>query len=791
MRSSHLWTKLRQPVLLSVCVLALLAVFASQARSQTAAVKAVQVSAVVQKSPAQVALVWPQNSNASSTTIYRKLPVDASWGSALASLPGNATGYMDTNVAVGMRYEYQVQQSTNQYGVAYGYITSGIEVPLIESRGRVILIVDNTFAAALNFELSRLELDLVGDGWTVIRHDVARTEQVANIKSLIKADYASDAQNVRAVFLFGHVPVPYSGALAPDGHTGHYGAWPADLYYGDMDGLWTDNLNLTTNVSGPQSNLRGDRKFDQSTIPSAVELQVGRVDLSDMPAFAPKTELELLRQYLDKDHSFRHALTRAQRRALIDDNFGYNGGEAFAASGWRNFASFFGPAGIEEKDWLTTLSSESYLWAYGCGPGNYDSAAGVGNTADFAAQDPQAVFTLLLGSWFGDWNTQNNFLRAPLATNTYGLASAWAGRPHWLLYPMALGETIGYGARLTQNAPSTLYPSTWSGYIHVALMGDPTLRMHIIAPPSGLSAAATPAATGIELNWTAATDEVEGYYIYRAPSPRGPFSRINAEIVKGTRFHEANTPTGTFTYMVRAVKLETSASGTYFNASQGTFATLSTYSLGGRVVDQNGKGVSGALVSLSGAQLAATETGDNGYFSFGNLTAGASYALTASKSGYDFSPSQQSFINLEANRADANFTATVSATPQLLPILLTEEDSAKAIALDSVFRLRDPFPVFNTWNLSLDQRTRIMLFAVNAELRPGEDVSALKVLAEDAEHRIYMLAVEFVGPVQNYEGLTEIVVKLPDELANRGDIWLSLNLRGAVGNKALITIKNF
>mgnify|MGYP000013517969 CR=1 FL=1 len=30
--------------------------------------------------------------------------------------------------------------------------------------------------------------------------------------------------------------MPYSGNIYPDGHTDHRGAWPADTYYGDIDG---------------------------------------------------------------------------------------------------------------------------------------------------------------------------------------------------------------------------------------------------------------------------------------------------------------------------------------------------------------------------------------------------------------------------------------------------------------------------------------------------------------------------------------------------------------------------
>ena len=47
----------------------------------------------------------------------------------------------------------------------YGYTYSGIEVPVIEHRGKLVLVVDNTYAANLAPELDRLRQDMIGDGW--------------------------------------------------------------------------------------------------------------------------------------------------------------------------------------------------------------------------------------------------------------------------------------------------------------------------------------------------------------------------------------------------------------------------------------------------------------------------------------------------------------------------------------------------------------------------------------------------------------------------------------------------
>ena len=36
------------------------------------------------------------------------------------------------------------------------------------------------------------------------------------------------------------VTLPYAGNIAPDDHPNHKGAWPADVFYGEMNGTWTD-----------------------------------------------------------------------------------------------------------------------------------------------------------------------------------------------------------------------------------------------------------------------------------------------------------------------------------------------------------------------------------------------------------------------------------------------------------------------------------------------------------------------------------------------------------------------
>lgn len=134
------------------------------------------------------------------------------------------------------------------------------------------------------------------------------------------------------------------------------------------------------------------------------------------------------------------------------------------------------------------------------------------------------------------------------------------------------------------------------------------------------------------------------------------------------------------------------------------------------------------------------------------------------------------------------FTVTQAAPPQP-PALLIDETSGRAAALDSVLFTRDPLPIINTLNFSLDRRTRVTLFAVNAELNPGEGFSAVTAQAEDAQHMVHPLTVEFVGRVPNFDWLTQINIRLPDDLANAGDVWISISLRGVPSNSALFGIR--
>ena len=71
------------------------------------------------------------------------------------------------------------------------------------------------------------------------------------------------------------------------------------------------------------------------------------------------------------------------------------------------------------------------------------------------------------------------------------------------------------------------------------------------------------------------------------------------------------------------------------------------------------------------------------------------------------------------------------------PVLLTQAGSTRAIALDSVTRLAEPFQLQSPVAFGSDTRTRVMLFATNLTLAAGENASAVAAEAEDFTHARY------------------------------------------------------
>ncbi len=308
-------------------------------------------------------------------------------------------------------------------------------------------------------------------------------------------------------------------------------------------------------------------------------------------------EMELIRNYLNKDHKYRNGEFDIKWQGLVDDNFGASSYlESFASSGWRNLGSLMGKNSTAKADYIESLKNDTYLWSYGCGGGTYQSAGGIGTSEQISKSQLHGIYSMLFGSYFGDWDSKNNFLRAPLATSPSMLTNAWVGRPHWYFHHMGINFPIAYSALLSFKVmanyrPNFVYTAQYPNGIiyatamrnnHIALMGDPTLRMFAYDIPAPNNLVASVDVKGLaNLQWKSPDENQKFYYnIYRATEEFGLYTKVNKEPISTNTFIDSTFKyDGVAYYSVRTTALDTSNTATFYNNSKGIFASVSLTSV--------------------------------------------------------------------------------------------------------------------------------------------------------------------------------------------------------------------
>lgn len=131
---------------------------------------------------------------------------------------------------------------------------------------------------------------------------------------------------------------------------------------------------------------------------------------------------------------------------------------------------------------------------------------------------------------------------------------------------------------------------------------------------------------------------------------------------------------------------------------------------------------------------------------------------------------------------------TINGAPPPALKLVTEDNSGRAVALDSVTWLR-LFPVVTTQNFSPDNRARIVLFLSNVQWPTAGNLPAVTAQAIDAQGLTHALTVEYVGKVPGFDWLTQLIVRPPMGLKDGGEVQVSVSVGGDSTNKALLDIK--
>ncbi|MCP4331522.1 MAG: hypothetical protein GY785_02610 [Gammaproteobacteria bacterium] len=505
---------------------------------------------------------WPKasGSKVGRVTIQRRIlgqTGNQSWKDH-ASVRGFARIYQDKDIQPGIAYEYRISRPSKER-IETGYWTTGLKLPAEETRGVALVIVDETIAEALAPRLDRFMLDLTGDGFRVVRHEVPRgnnKDRVANlraarkIRAWIQGQYNTAHYLPHALILIGHVPIVTSGNSRPDGHAPRDAE--TDLFYADTNAVWRDD---------------GKGILIHNTIPSDhIEMQVGRIDFSKLPE-PFDDEVSLLKRYFDKNHHWRHGRLGDLRQAYGDSTHLFVEHDAL-----RNIV---GPDHFVWGSHHEAGTRQPWLFGVDFGSSKYSEYT--------KKKSIKAIFTINFGSnklYF----TRKFQMRAMLAQQWYVLTTGWGARPAWQLHPMALGKSIGYSHLRTVNngassqglgsleyTPTGNYPLI--NPVWVNLLGDPTLRPFPLQPVRNLRAESRDG--GVQLEWSAANSEAGTQYrIYRAAERFGPYQALNSsELHDGNRYVDSD-PIPDAWYMVRSHSLKEVHAGSFYRFSQGTYTTL-------------------------------------------------------------------------------------------------------------------------------------------------------------------------------------------------------------------------
>ncbi|MGV1013176.1 MAG: T9SS type A sorting domain-containing protein [Flavobacterium sp.] len=521
---------------------------------------------------------------------------NSDWVILASNLPPTSVNWTDTTVSLGGVYEYQVRRSTTS-GAAIGHLTVGVNYDQTNYKGKMILAVDNSFQTSLAVELLQLKKDLTNEGWNVIELYVPRattweTEaSVVTVKNMIVTAYNSAPSNDKPthLFLLGHIPIARSGqnAIAPDNHDVNKGARGSDCYYADVDGVFTDTA--TYNPGGINSmaiNLPNDFKWDQDFIPSSLEMAFGRVDFANITSFSISEE-NLLRSYLTRLHNYRivtNGLDMGEKTAFRTGYDNSNDG---------SYRSLIPISGASNVDYYSG-SLPFPQWVQNNGPYQiFMQNSLVPNLNDWNTYGMDATIFSSDQSYWGYWEEPEGFtyakIRALLAANTKCLGAIYTTTAINTFHQPAMGETMGWSCKriMDHNLTNNLLEKQQQSYdtnefwnrTHFQYHGDPTLRLFQVKPASNLQASVL--GSQITLTWNASTETgIIGYHVYKSSSEFGIYTKLTSTPISVLNYTDSSY-NATDWYMVKAIKLQTTGSGTYLNPSIGisnNVASLTTES---------------------------------------------------------------------------------------------------------------------------------------------------------------------------------------------------------------------
>ncbi|TDP58016.1 T9SS type A sorting domain-containing protein [Flavobacterium dankookense] len=550
------------------------------------------ISATASETPAGITLNLLENIyNTSENYTIKRRPINGSnldWTTMVSNYPVSAT-WFDNTATVGQSYEYQVSRNTGT-DVATGYVTACLRYDQSNYKGRMILVIDTSFETSLAAEILQLKHDLTNEGWFVIEIYVPRAttweteNSIITVKNAIIAAYNNSPINDKPshLFLLGHIPIARSGQgeSAPDEHDENKGARGADCFYADIDGVYTDAATYNPgNIDVKAINLPNDLKWDQDYIPSSLEMAFGRVDFADI-AGSSINEENLLRNYLNRLHNYRIVADGFDMGNKTAFHFGYDN------SNDGSYRSLIPISKAENVDFYSG-NQPFPQWVEQNGPYQiFMQNIQVPDTYQWQTYGMNTTIFSSDQSYWGFWDEPFTLgaygkIRDLLAQNTKCLGLIYTTTGINIFHQPGMGETMGWSCKriMDHSQTNSLYqkpsqqydtPDYWNR-THFQYHGDPTLRLNQVKPPTNVQVSFS---NGHSISWLQSTDtDIIGYHVYRSYTEFGPFERLTSTPTTNLFYNDGDLTDVIRYYLVKAIKLETTGSGTYLNPSIGIVAT--------------------------------------------------------------------------------------------------------------------------------------------------------------------------------------------------------------------------
>jgi len=341
---------------------------------------------------------------------------------------------------------------------------------------KMLVFVDHEIYSDINFEITRYISELSGEGFSPELH-IYESGTPIELRSFIATKYH---EGFKGMIMIGNLPLAYYRTESCTSHIPQNETFPCDLFYMDIDGVFSDSNN--------------DGIFDSHTGNVAPEMWFGRLFAHNL-TFFDKSESELLRHYFNKNHLYRSEMNMLRKRALVfvDDDFINHDDFAQATSLAYDTIQHIFETSLTTKEYYTDLLDDNYELIQVCVHGLPNAHTFIQPNGSYSQMyasqlidvPVNAHFVMLYGCSNAKYTINNNIAGTYTFHNNNVVASVGSAKSGSQLIYADFYEPFGNGSSIGEAFLEWFRERTIDGMEHwerccfggMTIIGDPTLKM--------------------------------------------------------------------------------------------------------------------------------------------------------------------------------------------------------------------------------------------------------------------------------------------------------------------------